>query len=112
MIYQYVINSISTKYRLVVLQMSSNIFNDYRGRIADALIRFTACSDNDEVREDGKMVSMVLTQNEIASIIGCSRQTVNRILNEFLLEDLIGFCNKQIFIKSVEGLAKYIVSTQ
>ena len=46
------------------------------GRIADAL------ADMAKPTEDGKMLTAPITQKELASIVGASREIVSRVLNE------------------------------
>ena len=106
-VYPYLINSITRKYRIILLQLTNNTFNDSTGRVADALIRLAACADHLEVAENSNIISTVFTQSELAHNVGCSRITVSRILQKLLREDLISIRNKRIIIKDPARLASY-----
>ena len=106
-VYPFLINSITRKYRIILLQLTNNTFNDSTGRVADALIRLAACTDPLEVGENSNTISTVLTQSELAHNVGCSRITVSRILQKLLREGLIAISDKRIIINDAEGLARY-----
>ena len=106
-VYQCIINSITRKYRIILLQLTNNTFNDSTGRIADALIRLSACSDTLETGQDPRMISTLFTQGELAHNVGCSRITVTRVLKKFMAENLIGMKNKKIVINDMDALAAY-----
>jgi len=107
LVYEYLINSITRKFRIVLLQSTNNAFNDSRGRIAEALIRLAACSNNGDVEQDANIISTVFTQSELAYNVGCSRVTVTRVLKIFLQEKLISIRNKKIIINDMDTLASY-----
>lgn len=106
-VYKYLINSMTRKFRIVLLQLTNNTFNDSRGRIAEALLRLTACSDNANVEENTSIISTVYTQNELAHNVGCSRVTVTRVLKKFVQEKLISIRNRKIIINDMDTLASY-----
>ncbi|HWR38346.1 MAG TPA: Crp/Fnr family transcriptional regulator [Patescibacteria group bacterium] len=106
-VHSCLINSITRKYRIILLQLTNNTFNDSIGRVADALLRLAACADPLEVGEHNNIISTVFTQNELAHNVGCSRITVSRILQRLRRENLISIRNKRIVIEDLEGLAGY-----
>ena len=106
-VYPFLINSITRKYRIVLLQLTNITFNDSPGRIADALIRLAACSDTLEAGQDQRSISTLFTQGELAHNVGCSRITVTRVLKKFMAEKLISIEKKKIIIKDMEALAAY-----
>ena len=106
-VYPYLINSITRKYRIILLQLTSTTFNDSTGRIADALIRLAACSDTLEAGHVPRMISTTFTQNELAHNVGCSRITVSRVLKQFMDEKLISRKNRKIIIEDMDALARY-----
>ncbi|WP_439859560.1 Crp/Fnr family transcriptional regulator [Pseudomonas sp. MBLB4136] len=111
-VYSCLINSITRKFRIVLLQLTSNTFNDSTGRIADALIRLVACSDTLDVGHDPRMISTTFTQSELAHNVGCSRITVTRVLKQFENEKLISRKNRKIIIEDIDGLARYTSRAQ
>ena len=47
-----------------------------------------------------------MTHQELANLIGCSRITVTRIINELKNENIIDMKNKEIYILNMEALKK------
>lgn len=106
-IYRYFIHSITRKYRIVMLQLTNNVFNDSIGRIADALLRLASCSTGAGQMER-VLIDTPFTHQELASNIGCSRITVTRCLNRFLDENIIEYEDRKIIIKDSDALKQYI----
>lgn len=105
-IYRYFIHSITRKYRILMLQLTNNVFNDSIGRIADALLRLASCSKG----ASGTcrlLLDEVFTHQELASNIGCSRITVTRCLNRFIDEGVISYEGKKIIINDPAALKLY-----
>lgn len=105
--YRYFIHSIIRKYRIILLQLTNHIFNDSMGKVADALLRLSSCSyeDNLEITID-----QVITHQELANIIGCSRVTVTNCLDELLDNGIISYHNKMIIINKPDVLKSYVDS--
>ena len=106
--YEYLMHSMTRKFRIVLLQSTNQLFNDARGRVAEALIRLTACSN--ELMQDAAgmpMIPSAFTQSELAQNVGCSRITVTRQLKKFAKEGLIRIQNKKIVILDMATLASY-----
>ncbi|WDC85317.1 helix-turn-helix domain-containing protein [Caloramator sp. mosi_1] len=89
-----------------MLQLTSAIFNDSVGKIADTLIRLASCSENNKDKE--LSISVAYTHQELANNVGCSRITITRCLNKFVDEGIIKIHNKRIIIKDIEKLQSYI----
>ncbi|WP_034869073.1 Crp/Fnr family transcriptional regulator [Clostridium lundense] len=104
--YRYFIHSMTRKFRIVMLQLTNNIFNDSTGKIADALLRLSACAEPDS--KGRTSVNMIYTHQELANNIGCSRITVTKCLNKFQDEGIISYENKSIIINEPDRLKKYI----
>lgn len=105
-VYRYFIHSITRKYRIVMLQLTTCIFNDSLGKVADTLLRLSACNTRDY--ENKSFVNMVLTHEELSNNIGCSRITVTKCLNYFCDEEIISYENKKIIIKNEAALKSYV----
>lgn len=105
-IYRYFMHSMTRKFRIVMLQLTSKIFNDARGEIADTLLRLSSTSELKGM-EINKL-NRIFTHAELANIIGCSRVTVTRCLNDFLVDEVISYCAKKIIINKPEVLKTYI----
>lgn len=106
-VYRYFIHSITRKFRITTLQLTNHTFNDSTGKVADALLRLAACSENTVKPENTGIISTALTQDELASNVGCSRITVTRVINKFVKEKLISIKDKKIIINDMETLANY-----
>ena len=106
--YGWLMHSMTRKFRIVLLQSTSYRFNDARGRIADALLRLSACSNEAPGKSGGFLrISSTFTQHELAQNVGCSRITVTRQLKEFIEEGVIRMENKKIVILNMAALASY-----
>ncbi|MBU5485102.1 Crp/Fnr family transcriptional regulator [Clostridium sp. MSJ-11] len=105
-VYRHFIHSMTRKFRIVMLQLTNNMFNDSIGKIADALLRLSACAEIDS--KERISVNMIYTHQELANNIGCSRITVTRCLKKFQDEGIISYENKNIIINKPNGLKEYI----
>lgn len=87
-------------------QMASDLaFLDAAGRLARKLLEFANASGLK--RGDGTLVNASLTQEELASMIGVTRESVNRNLSEFRRKGLIGREGRKIIIRDAEALRAY-----
>lgn len=73
------------------------------GRLALRLVELAHPSD---AADPAAVVSGHYTQSDLASMIGCSRQTVNRLLGDFAAEGLIRVEHDTIHIPDLEALAR------
>lgn len=98
-----VINVIGKRLRKTEDRLASLIFKDARTRIIDFI--------KDSVESRGSRVGYEmllrhsLTQQDIASLTGTSRQTVTSVLNDLRKSDLIYFTRKSILIRDMAKLA-------
>lgn len=106
--YEYFMHSIIRKFRIIMLQMSGLVFNDSAGKLAELLLRL-ASQEGRRITE-GVIIDFRLTHQEIADLIGCSRSTVSRELNNFKKEEIITIENKYIVINDISALKKYVDS--
>lgn len=104
-IYKFIIHSIMRKYRIALMQMTNMCFNDSTQKIADFLVRL--CIQFQTTKPQREDIELKLTHQEIADLVGCSRITVTKALNELKNRDLIDLKNKGIFIKSIDTLEKF-----
>lgn len=104
--YRYFIHSITRKYRINMLQLTNSIFNDSLGKIADALLRLSSCSEADS--NGGVIINIAFTHQELANNIGCSRITVTNCLNKLINENIISYQGKKIVINDPDALKRYI----
>lgn len=78
---------------------------DVQHRVIFALIRLaqeSGLSDNQKV-----FINIPITNQDIANIVGSSRETINRVLNKLKKENLIESSRKGIYINDLEQLKEY-----
>nr|PZN02577.1 MAG: Crp/Fnr family transcriptional regulator [Bacillota bacterium] len=103
--YKYIAHSMCRKFRIVLMQMSDLIFKNSLGRLCDILLRLY-CQQG-KPTENGFLIDLPLTHENIANLIGCDRVTVTRGLNRLKKEGIIHIEGKKIVIKELEKLEKY-----
>jgi CRP/FNR family transcriptional regulator len=79
-------------------------FLDLPGRLASRLVRMA--HDTDPAAAGEVRLSWPFTQSELAAMIGGTRQTVNRILADFVERDLIRFEKETLVIPDLDRLAR------
>ena len=84
--------------------LSDLVFTDVPGRVAKALLdlsnRFGRAS------EDGILVAHDLTQEELAQLVGASRETVNKALADFVARGWIKLEARAVVLTDVERLKR------
>lgn len=84
--------------------MADLVFTDVPGRVAKALLdladRFGA------VRDEGLQVNHDLTQEELAQLVGASRETVNKALADFAARGWLQLSAKSVLLIDPDRLAK------
>jgi CRP-like cAMP-binding protein len=84
--------------------LSDMIFTDVAGRLAKQLLQL---AQRFGVQEDGAMrVDHGLTQEELAQLVGSSRETVNKALSDFAHRGWIRLEGKSVLIAESEHLAR------
>jgi len=87
-------------------QMASDLaFLDVSGRLARRLLDLSAT--NGVQREDGILLQVTLTQEELANMIGVTRESVNRNLSMFRRLGLIAREGRKIILRNSAGLQAY-----
>ena len=99
-----IIESLAKKTRLLTSQVRELVFHDAAGRMASLLSRFA--EDFGVEINGGKMIDIILTHKEIANLIGSSRVTVTKIINNFIDEGVIKMHKRKIVIIDEEKLGK------
>lgn len=84
--------------------MADLVFSDVPGRVAKALMDLG--EKFGEVTPDGLMVTHDMTQEELAQLVGASRETVNKALADFAQRGWIRLESRQVLIIDVERLGK------
>ncbi len=99
-----IIEGLAKKARLLTSQVRELVFQDAAGRLASLLIRF---SEDFGIEVDkGVMIDIVLTHQEIANLLGTSRVTVTKLINNFIDDGVIEMEHRKIIVIDQEGLGK------
>ena len=80
-------------------------FLDITGRLAARLVRLA--SEHGTARPDGTIrLNSPLTQGDLAAMVGCTRQSVNKLLGLFVDDGLIRLDRDALVILDTDGLAR------
>jgi len=81
-------------------------FLDITGRLASRLARLSAESGATTLPDGSIQLAGPLTQGDLAAMIGCTRQSVNKLLGMFTDDGLIRLDRDRIVIRDLEGLLR------
>jgi CRP/FNR family transcriptional regulator len=84
--------------------MADLVFSDVPGRVAKALLELSEKFGDDE--PDGVRVQHDLTQEELAQLVGASRETVNKALSEFANRGWLRLEGRSVLLLDRERLAR------
>ncbi|MDP1878399.1 MAG: Crp/Fnr family transcriptional regulator [Actinomycetota bacterium] len=84
--------------------MADLVFSDVPGRVAKALMDLGEKFGT--VTPEGLMVTHDMTQEELAQLVGASRETVNKALADFAQRGWIRLETRQVLILDVERLGR------
>lgn len=84
--------------------MADLVFSDVPGRVAKALMDLGEKFGT--ITPDGLMVTHDMTQEELAQLVGASRETVNKALADFAQRGWIRLESRQVLILDVERLGR------
>jgi CRP/FNR family transcriptional regulator, cyclic AMP receptor protein len=80
------------------------VFSDVPGRVAKALLDLA--DKFGEITPDGLLVKHDLTQEELAQLVGASRETVNKALADFAQRGWLRVDQREVLVLSVDRLAR------
>jgi CRP-like cAMP-binding protein len=102
-----IVATLSGRVRYTTKYAESLAFLDVFGRVADRLLELADCYgvDRGECRE----IDLRLTQTELASLVGTTRESVNKVLGTFRDQGLIRLDGQRITILDRRGLQRRIV---
>lgn len=99
-----IIEALAKKTRLLTSQIRELVFQDAEGRLASLLTRFAEDFGVDV--KSGKMIDLILTHQEIANLLGSSRVTVTKLINQFIDEGIIKMYKRKIVILNEKKLGE------
>ncbi len=95
------LRSLGGALRRLTEQTADLVFLDLHGRVAKLLLHLGGEQPN-----DGTALDLQLTQTDLASMVGGSRQSVNQILRSFERQGYLHMEGRRIVIKNAERLMK------
>ncbi len=101
---RHMLRALAQRLRRTNESLSDLVFSDVPGRVAKSLVdlaeRFGA------VKEDGVHVPHDLTQEELAQLVGASRETVNKSLADFVSRGWIRLEGRAVTLLDVDRLQR------
>ncbi|MFW6034919.1 MAG: Crp/Fnr family transcriptional regulator [Halanaerobiales bacterium] len=99
-----IIQALSRKTRLLTGQVRELVFHDAEGRLASLLVRFAEDFGIDV--KSGKMIDLIMTHQDIANLIGTSRVTVTKLINNFIDKEFIKIYKRKIVLLDEKSLGE------
>ena len=97
-----VMKILGQKIKMLTERVQELMSDDVHHRTIHALLRLA--QENGQEDEEGILLNTPITNQDLANMVGTSRETVNRILNQFKKKGLIEIIKRRIRLKDVEGL--------
>jgi len=97
------LSSIAGELRRLTTHVEELHFLDITGRLAARLVRL-AQEGGTRLPDGGIRLRTNLTQGDLAAMVGCTRQSVNKLLGQFTDDGLIRLEREGIVVADVEGL--------
>ena len=85
-------------------QVADLVFLDLQGRVAKLLVGLAA--DHGRPRHDGLEMALPVTQSDLASMVGGSRQSVNQVLQALERHGLLRRRGRALVVTDLEGLRR------
>jgi CRP/FNR family transcriptional regulator, cyclic AMP receptor protein len=95
--------SIAGELRRLTTHVEELHFLDITGRLAARLVRL-AQEGGTRVGDGGIRLRSNLTQGDLAAMVGCTRQSVNKLLGQFTDDGLIRLDREGIIVTDIDGL--------
>jgi CRP-like cAMP-binding protein len=96
--------SIAGELRRLTTHVEELHFLDITGRLAARLVRL-AQESGTAVDGGGIRLRRNLTQGELAAMVGCTRQSVNKLLGQFTDDGYVRLDREGIVVTDIDGLA-------
>lgn len=99
-----VIHALADRTRRAELQIEDLVFRSVPARVASVLVRLA--QEHGRVGPRGVTIDLRLTHQEIANMVGATRETVTNVLNDLRAEGMIEVEHKRVRILDQEALAE------
>ena len=104
--YKFFFHSIVRKYRILMLKIADNNFNDFHGKLASTLIRFAVLEEG--ALFNGARIRNLESVTEFSRYLFCSRTTLSLGLTKFIKLGMIEKEKNEIVIKDSAQLQEYV----
>lgn len=94
--------------RRLTEQASDLVFLDLHGRVAKLLVGMA--EERGEATDEGILLDLHLTQSDLASMVGGSRQSVNQILRSFEQRGYLRLLGRAVSVQDMDRLRKRATS--
>ncbi|MGH2398647.1 MAG: Crp/Fnr family transcriptional regulator [bacterium] len=101
-----VMRVLAERLRAAEEEIADLAFRNVPGRLASLLLRLAQAYGNDAA--GGQRVTLRLTHQDMAAMIGATRETVTAVLNRFREGGLIAFDHRHIVIRNRDGLQRLV----
>lgn len=102
-----IVATLSSRVRYTTEYAESLAFLDVDGRVAKRLLELT--EQHGVQTPDGMEIALQLTQSDLASLVGATRERVNKVLGAFRAQGLIELDGHRIIVRDRRGLKRRIV---
>ncbi|WP_366921972.1 Crp/Fnr family transcriptional regulator [Metallumcola ferriviriculae] len=101
-----ILKVMSRRLRKAQMQIRDLALKDTFGRLMSTLVKLAG--EYGKETEEGLLIDISLSQQELANMIGASRETVSRSLNDLKKSNVIDFNRQCILIKNMEKLKMWM----
>ena len=102
----HVLEVLSRRLRRMNKQVEDLIFLDVYGRVAKKLLELA--DEHGQPTDEGTLINVRLTQQELASMVGASRESVNKVIGYFTDKQYISTDRHKITILRIADLQRRI----
>ncbi len=101
-----IIETLSERVREAAQHVEAIIFQDVLGRLAFELLNL--CEKHGHRQGNGLCIDMPLTQTDLATIVGATRESVNKSLSTLRARNLVEMEGTQVTVLDLKGLARIV----
>jgi CRP/FNR family transcriptional regulator, cyclic AMP receptor protein len=98
------LRELAQRLRIITDANTNLIFTDVPGRVAKALLELSDKFGTEQ--DDGTLVTHDLTQEELAQLVGASRETVNKALADFAARGWLQLSAKSVLLIDADRLRR------
>lgn len=109
LIMKSVMKSMDKRLHYLQRRLQEVISGDVFHKVVSSLIRFV--EDYGVAKKDGVSIAIPFTHQDLANMLGTSRESVNRVLNQLKKNQILQINRKGIFVSNLDALKKLLSSS-